>query len=542
MGLVLRLSLSLATIGLAVLDGGLFVVAPWALLVTGADILIVILRRWRPDVADAWMLILVGALTSLATVALQVVGAPALLLILIPAIHAGLGLGLQGSLVVGWGTLIVGFSMTLATDASAFEGIEIIAFMIVAFVTALVAIIWHIPEQDKQAIAAQEAKALLIRLGSLADSLDTGFDLPALGDWALSEIDDQVSIERGAVLLRTEDDAVVVGLRGHTRMPWAAPTLSDSALHRTWEESVPVRGAFGIGPARSFILTVPLVAADGDPVGMMAVDRSAAPFTMNDQRTVEAIAERIEPLIEVGILFSRLRGRAVVEERSRLARDMHDGVAQELAALAFSVDALVARVPSDDPVHSGLESLRGAMRHSLGDLRSQISTLRMVERPGVSLGAVLSTTLQEFATNTGVRTTMTLDESPFRFPAHVEMQVQRFALDVLGDARASGATFVDWNVCLSAPNARILFMHDGTSTLADLGYPASALSDHGELVLESLVPSGLYAELTLGDDPPLRSPGSGGPALGHGTARVGEDDGGPSLDVSGLPPKGVLHT
>ena len=287
-------------------------------------------------------------------------------------------------------------------------------------------------------------------------------------------------------------------------MPWPAPTQEDSLLRRTWVEGASVRGAHGSGADRTFFLTVPLVSADGDTVGMVAVDRSASPFSAHDQRAVEGIADRIEPLVEVGVLFSRLRGRAAVEERSRLARDMHDGVAQELAALAFTVDTLVQQTSSEDPVRAGLETLRTTMRQSLGDIRTHISTLRMVERPGVSLGAVLSTTLQEFATSTGVRTTMTLDESPFRFPAHVEMQVQRLALDILADARASGATAVDWDVWLSAPNARIVFTHDGRTSLTERECATHPLAQHGMVDVDSLIPHGLYLELRLGDYVPPR--------------------------------------
>lgn len=502
MGMVLRLSLSLATIGIAVLSNNAFLLAPWALLVTAGDVLIVILRHWRPGLAAEWMLLLLAALTAVASLAVQVAGTSALLLILIPAIHAGLSLGFQGALVVGWVSLLVGFSMTFASPVHQFDGIAVIAWMTMAFLATLLSSLWRVPPPDKNAIAAQEAKALLIRLGSLADSLDTGFDLPALGDWGLSEIDEQIGIERGAVLLRTQNDAVVIGLSGHTRMPWPAPTDDTSALHRTWNESVSVRGAFGSGLDRAFILTVPLVGADGAAVGMVAVDRSSKQFSPEDQRALEIVARRMEPLVEVGILFSRLRGRAAVEERARLARDMHDGVAQELAALAFSVDALLQRTADEDPVRDGLEALRESMRHSLGDIRNQISTLRMVERPGVSLGAILSTTLQEFATSSSARTTMTLDESPFRFPAHLEMQVQRIALEVLADARASDADFVDWNVSLAAPNARLIFMHDGKTTSSPHLEAAGALTAYGEVVVETLVPQGLYVELALGSDPP----------------------------------------
>ena len=497
-GLVLRLSLSIATIGIAIVTNNAFLVMPWTLAVTAADLLVVILRRWRPELTEAVVLALLAGLTALASVAVQAAGPSGLLLLVIPAIHAGHALGFLGALTVGWASLTVGYGMTLVTPNHRFDGITVIAWMAVAFVVALIASMWHTPPPDKDAVAAQEAKALLIRLGSLADSLDTGFDLPALGDWTLSEIDDQVGIDRGVVLLRADQDAIVVGLRGQTRMPWPAPTQPESELRRTWQESVSVRGTFGVGPDRAFVLTVPLLSADGSSVGMVAVARSKGPFSLAEQRNVEGIANRIEPLVEVGVLFSRLRSRAVVEERARLARDMHDGVAQELAALAFTVDALIARTTPDDPSYAGLTSLRSAMRGSLADLRNQISTLRMVERPGVSLGALLSTTLQEFATNTGLRTTMTLDESPFRFPAHIEMQVQRLALDVLADARASGATFVEWDVRLYAPNARIAFTHDGHSVLTEDTYAEHALTQHGEVKVERLVPQGLYVDVGLG--------------------------------------------
>jgi signal transduction histidine kinase len=408
----------------------------------------------------------------------------------------------MGTLIVGWISLIVGFLMTIIDVEHVYEGAAVLGWMGIAFLTALVAKHWHQPPLDPEAAAALEAKALLTRLASLADTLETGFDIPALGDSALEEIAEDLEIGRGAVLLRTEDHAVVVGLRGHTRMPWPSPTESWSILHRTWSEGVPMRGAFGLSPERSFILTVPIMTTDDTLVGMIALDRATQPFSAEDQRHVEAIAHRVTPMLEVGLLFSRLRGRAAVEERARLARDMHDGVAQELAALAFSVDTLIEQTPEDSPVHRGLESLRTMMRDSLGDIRSQISTLRMVERPGVSLGAMLSRALQEFTSNTNLRTTMTLDESPFRFPAHVEMQVQRAALDVLNDARSTGASFVDWNVWLSAPNARIVFQHDGATLITADSYASHPLLAHGTVVVDSLVPQGLYLEVGLGAEAP----------------------------------------
>lgn len=506
-GLVLRLSLSLAAVGIAIFSGSFFDILPWALAVTAIDVMSMMVRYWRPEDARIWMPIATVFLTAFSMTGLQVVGPEAFLLVLIAAIHGGLYSGFMGALIVGWVSLIIGFTMTIIDVDHAYDGLSVIGWMTIAFITALVAKRWHQPPLDHEAAAALEAKALLTRLGSLADTLETGFDIPALGDSALEEIAEDLEIGRGAVLLRTDDHAVVVGLRGHTRMPWPSPTESWSILHRTWSEGAPMRGAFGVAPERSYILTVPIATADETLIGMIALDRSTQPFSAEDQRYVEAVAHRVTPMLEVGLLFSRLRGRAAIEERARLARDMHDGVAQELAALAFSVDTLIEQAPADSAMRRGLESLRTMMRDSLGDIRSQISTLRMVERPGVSLGAMLSRALQEFTSNTNLRTTMTLDESPFRFPAHVEMQVQRAALDILNDARATGATSVDWNVWLSAPNARIVFQHDGDSAITAETYATHPLQAHGVVTVDSLVPHGLYLEIGLGaETPPTAHP------------------------------------
>ncbi|MGA8045065.1 MAG: histidine kinase [Dermatophilaceae bacterium] len=501
-GLVLRLSLSLAAIGIAFLGGGFFDILPWALAVTSVDVMSVMVKYWRPEDARIWMPVATVFLTALGMTGLQVVGPEALLLLLVAAIHGGLYSGFMGTLIVGWISLIVGFLMTIIDVEHVYEGAAVLGWMGLAFLTALVAKHWHQPPLDPEAAAALEAKALLTRLASLADTLETGFDIPALGDSALEDIAEDLEIGRGAVLLRTDDHAVVVGLRGHTRMPWPSPNESWSILHRTWSEGVAMRGAFGVSPERSFILTVPITTTDDTLVGMIALDRSTQPFSAEDQRHVEAVAHKVTPMLEVGLLFSRLRGRAAIEERARLARDMHDGVAQELAALAFSVDTLIEQAPEDSPMRRGLESLRTMMRDSLGDIRSQISTLRMVERPGISLGAMLSRALQEFTSNTNVRTTMTLDESPFRFPAHVEMQVQRAALEVLNDARATGATFVDWNVWLAAPNARIVFQHDGATLVTADSYASHPLLAHGAVIVDSLVPQGLFLEIALGAEAP----------------------------------------
>lgn len=224
---------------------------------------------------------------------------------------------------------------------------------------------------------------------------------------------------------------------------------------------------------------MPLHDSQGELLGLIAMDRQETPYSSAEEAALAQIALGTGPLLEVAILFSGLRTRAALEERSRLARDMHDGVAQELAALSYSVDTLLSQAAHGQDVTSGLRWLRQSMRQSLGDIRHQISTLRMVERPDVSLGSVLSTNLRNAGTNSGMRTTMSIEETPFRFPAHIEVSLNRLALDVLADARAGGATMFDMEVALSAPNARLAMRHDGRSGLDSTSFDHHPAAAHG---------------------------------------------------------------
>ncbi len=156
---------------------------------------------------------------------------------------------------------------------------------------------------------------------------------------------------------------------------------------------------------------------------------TTAPSVPADREPLEATAARLGPVIGVALSFAALRERAGFEERERLAREMHDGIAQELVALGFRLD-LVSRTlgaPNGaDPQEAAqkaaemLTESRTQLRRILGDLRSHISDLRVSVRPERGLGATMTSRLQSFGTSTEVIVSLRLDESGFRLPARVE--------------------------------------------------------------------------------------------------------------------------
>jgi signal transduction histidine kinase len=252
--------------------------------------------------------------------------------------------------------------------------------------------------------------------------------------------------------------------------------------------------------------TRPLLAAAlrdpmGDRIGVVVLERAAgATFDDADLRTVVELAELHSPNLDVSLIFAALRERAGFEERERLAREMHDGIAQELVALGYRVDVLRRRAGTDgSPLGGPLDELRGDLSEILADLRLQIADLRIAVRPDQGLGAVVGARLQRFGSSTGLQVVLRLNESGFRLPAHVETMIYRLLLDVLGDARlATGTTSVDVTLDVAPPQVFLQVHHDGVTGLRAEDFrehPMTALG--ADILVEPHSPAGVVVQMHL---------------------------------------------
>lgn len=91
------------------------------------------------------------------------------------------------------------------------------------------------------------------------------------------------------------------------------------------------------------------------------------------------IATAVLAMISV-ILYHRIenwRLRAILDERGRLAHEMHDTLAQSFAGIGFQLQAISNGVPEDMPkLHEQLDLARDLVRHSHEEARRSIATLR----------------------------------------------------------------------------------------------------------------------------------------------------------------------
>jgi two-component system, NarL family, sensor histidine kinase DevS len=152
---------------------------------------------------------------------------------------------------------------------------------------------------------------------------------------------------------------------------------------------------------RSF-LGVPIT-VKGQPVGDLYLTnkRGAAEFSEDDQRLVERFAAHAGLAIENARLSARVQALAVVEERERIGRDLHDGIIQRIYGVTLGLDD-VAEVALVDPEAAGerVERAIDALHDAIGEIRMFIYGLRPgLDDPG-SIGSALESLAEESRLNT----------------------------------------------------------------------------------------------------------------------------------------------
>src|ERR671916_1917903 len=140
---------------------------------------------------------------------------------------------------------------------------------------------------------------------------------------------------------------------------------------------------------RSF-LGVPIVARGSVIAAFYLTDKEGADeFGAYDQRLIETLAAHAAVAIENVRLLERSRELSIVEERNRLARELHDSVIQKLFGLVLSAEAAATMIGRDDEAGEQVARLGELAQEALTDLRDLIFELRPPSLEDEGLAATL---------------------------------------------------------------------------------------------------------------------------------------------------------
>ncbi|MBI4787695.1 MAG: GAF domain-containing protein [Chloroflexi bacterium] len=160
-----------------------------------------------------------------------------------------------------------------------------------------------------------------------------------------------------------------------------------------------LRGAcfFSDRPARA-LAVVPLD-LDSHPIGAFWIAGfQPQPYSETDLIWLECLADQAVIAIKHGLMTSQLQSLSITEERGRIAREMHDGLAQVLGYLNLQVQTLDALLQQGktDKLRTKLSEMREAVQVAHADVRENILSLRTTLANEKGLIPAMAEYLEEF--------------------------------------------------------------------------------------------------------------------------------------------------
>jgi two-component system, NarL family, sensor kinase len=181
--------------------------------------------------------------------------------------------------------------------------------------------------------------------------------------------------------------------------------------------------------------SIPLTFGDRRLGIMNVATRAWRKLTRRELDLLSTIASQVGVAIERARLAEASVGLARVEERARLARDLHDTLTQGLTAIGLHVEAAMAQMdrPTDRPgeARAQLVSALSIARANLNDARRSLRELRGSPLGGRPLGEALAALGRQLTADTGVRVSVQVTMKAGRQPKKGELKVPVFIEDAL---------------------------------------------------------------------------------------------------------------
>jgi two-component system NarL family sensor kinase len=172
---------------------------------------------------------------------------------------------------------------------------------------------------------------------------------------------------------------------------------------------------------------------------MNLTGRRWRPLSEQELRVLSTIGAQVGLAVERSRLADDTVTLTRSDERARVAREIHDTLAQDLTAIALQLEHVLRRLPAASEERSAVERALGVSRESLRRLRESLWNLRSDPLEGKPLGAALAALTRRFASRTGILTTLSGNLAP-ALPHAAEIELYRIAAEALTNVeRHAGA-------------------------------------------------------------------------------------------------------
>lgn len=211
---------------------------------------------------------------------------------------------------------------------------------------------------------------------------------------------------------------------------------------------------------------------------------------------------------------ARVQFFAIFNERSRLAREIHDTQAQGLAAIATQVEAINCHLESvSEPIRRHLGILRELARESLAEARRSVWNLRSQSLEERGLAGSLEHLGKQLTDASAIDFTLSLEGTPRVLPVDTENNLLRIFQEALSNAvRHSGARHIGAKLHYGSREVHLQVDDDGwgfdpaavVTTTQQGGFGLAGMRDraealHAEMAISSSHGKGTTVEITVYD-------------------------------------------
>ena len=216
-------------------------------------------------------------------------------------------------------------------------------------------------------------------------------------------------------------------------------------------------------PTMTSFLGVPIT-VKGDVVGRLYLTdkRDADEFTADDLALVETFALHAGIAIDNARLHDQVQRLAVVDERDRISRDLHDSVIQSIYAVTLSLDDVPDLVGEDpDEARARVDTAIDRLHAVIRDIRTFIFGLRPILLDSGGLMEGLGILADELRRNTAIEVAVR-GEAPPELSVEVVAELLTIAQEALANmARHSEARHAELVLSADDSRVRLLMADDG---------------------------------------------------------------------------------
>ncbi len=298
----------------------------------------------------------------------------------------------------------------------------------------------------------------------VADSLQQTFNYHNVNIYLFDEVQKNLLLKAGA------------GVDGKPVLPGLAVPQDDAVVGKVAHSGEPVSIGSGARPE----MAVPIKLGT-EIFGVLDI-QSIEPddFDEIDLFTIQTLGDQLAVAVENARLYRESQNLAILEERNRMAREIHDTLAQGFTGIVLQLEAAEQALETDTAhAQQHLDRARTLAKESLNEARRSVWALRPQQLERLPLETALNQETDRFSRDTGIPAGFAISGNKLALSPEIENALLRICQEALTNVKKHArANQVEIKMIYEEKAVRLSVHDDGT------GFdPASLSTNHFGLVI-----------------------------------------------------------